>query len=432
MQESTSPPSRIADRFQQTGPSSAETWAKLRALAGQPGIINLGQGFPDFTAIPNAITHAKHALDQVTLNQYAPMGGAMRLKQVLSKYYGPTPPRHTTATATNTTHYDTTATATNTTHYDPTTEITVTTSGTEAVYCTMQALINPGDLVIVFEPSFPWYTPAIKLAGGIPLCIELQPPHFSLLHQDTLALLLSYFEADQKTPKVIVLNSPHNPTGHVMTDQELDLIEELCSKHNCMVVSDEVYERCIFVGNAMSSPRHRPNMTSNTITIGSASKLLSMTGWRVGWCVGPADVIRGIKVSSGYTTFAAPTPLQDACASVLEEACTTNDFTFGNVADQFSRNFNALKQVLESVIGLVVCECQGGYFLTADVSTTGMNDMEFVEHLINICQVAALPMRLFYTDPTVPRNLVRFAVCKKEETIAATVAAITTLWYSKK
>ena len=120
MQESTSPPSRIADRFQQTGPSSAETWAKLRALAGQPGIINLGQGFPDFTAIPNAITHAKHALDQVTLNQYAPMGGAMRLKQVLSKYYGPTPPRHTTATATNKTHYDpaTEITATNKTHYD--------------------------------------------------------------------------------------------------------------------------------------------------------------------------------------------------------------------------------------------------------------------------------------------------------------------------
>ena len=186
MQGSTPPPPRIADRFQQSGPpSSAETWAKLRALAGQPGIINLGQGFPDFTAIPNAITYAKRALDQVTLNQYAPMGGAKRLKQVLSKYYGPTPPRHT-PTATNT-------------RYDPATEITVTTSGTEAVYCTMQALINPGDQVVVFEPSFPWYLPAIKLAGGIPLCIELQPPHFSLLHQDTVALLRSYFEADQKT-----------------------------------------------------------------------------------------------------------------------------------------------------------------------------------------------------------------------------------------
>jgi aspartate/methionine/tyrosine aminotransferase len=416
---------RIANRFQQTGPSSAEIWAKLRAFAGQPGIINLGQGFPDFTALPEAIDHAKKALDTVSLNQYASMGGALRLKSALSNFYGQAPPRN--ATTKDTTTDDRT-------FFNPNTEITVTTSGTEAVYCTMQAIVNPGDQVIVFEPSFPWYVPAIKLAGGIPICIELQPPHFSLLQEETLATLLSHFnKADGSvTPKLIVLNSPHNPTGHIITNEELDIIEELCLKHECLVVSDEVYERCVFDGHEMSSIRNRQNMASKTITIGSASKLLSMTGWRIGWCVGPADIICAIKVSSGYTTFAAPTPLQDACAAVLETAIKDQNLTFGNVASLFFNNFCKLKTCLENVINLVVCECQGGYFLTADVSSTGMNDLIFVEHLVQSCKVAALPMRLFYSDPSEPRNLVRFAICKKMETIDATINAITTFYNNKK
>ena len=410
--EDTPTTQRIARRFQQTGPSSAETWATLRALAAQPNIINLGQGFPDFIPLPEAVAFAKAALDQTHLNQYAAMGGLSRLKQALSNFYGPTPSRmHSIKEPTL---------------FDPTTEITVTTSGTEAVYSTMQALINPGDTVVVFEPSFPWYIPAIRLAGGTPICIELHAPHFSLLHEQTLASLHSSF-VSTPPPKLVILNTPHNPTGHVITNEELDVIEELCVQSNCLILSDEVYEKCMWEENVLCSVRHRPRLAAQTITMGSASKLLSMTGWRVGWVTGPADLVRAIKMSSGYTTFAAPTPLQDACAAVLEKALATQNVTFGGVARLFAANFKKLKSALEG-IGVTVCASQGGYFLTCDVSATGLNDMEFVEHLIQTCQVAALPMRLFYSDPTVARKLVRFAICKKAETIDATVAAIESLY----
>jgi len=414
MKKKPSPPSRtrVAKRFRQTGPSSAEAWAKLRALAGQPGIINLGQGFPDFIPMPEAIDFAKQAMDKPELNQYASMGGSIRLKKALSAYYGKAPSRDAVGSGS----------AAVSLPFDPNTEITVTTSGTEAVYCIFQALVNPGDTVVVMEPSFPWYSPAIKLAGGIPLTIELQPPTFSILHHDTLRKLRSVF--DSCRPKIIVVNTPHNPTGHVMTAEELDEIEALCLKYKTIIVSDEVYERCIFDGHRLESVRHRRHLASNTLTIGSSSKLLSMTGWRVGWVLGNAEFIRAIKVSSGYTTFCAPTPFQDACAAILETSMKTRDWSFGNVSSLFSINFQRLKDALES-IGLIVCAAEGGYFLTADVTSTQMTDMEFVEHLAETCKIAALPMRLFYQDP--PKNgraLVRFAVCKKEQTILKTVDAL--------
>lgn len=242
------------------------------------------------------------------------------------------------------------------------------------------------------------------------------------METNTLSKLRSIFQ-DLNPPKAIVINSPHNPTGHVLTSQELDEIEQLCLQYNCLIVSDEVYERCVFENHSLESPRQRPTLTNQTITIGSSSKLLSMTGWRVGWVIGPEDLIKGIRASSGYTTFCAPTPLQDACASILESSMQAQDLTFGGVSELFSRNFNTLKTALE-LIGLKVCSAEGGYFLTCDVSSTGLNDMEFVEHLVQCCKISALPMRLFYQNPTVPRKLVRFAICKKEETILKTVEAL--------
>ena len=304
---------RVAQRFNQQGPSSAEAWAKLRKLADGDGIINLGQGFPDFVAIPEAIEHAKRALDQPMLNQYAAMGGSLRLKTALSSLYGDLPSREISSSSNDAKEAST---------FNPLTEITITTSGTEAVYCTMQALVNPGDVVLVFEPSFPWYIPAIRLAGGTPITIELQPPHFSLLQKETKEKVLAAFSGGEGgvVPKIIVCNTPHNPTGHVLSSLELDLLEELALRHECLVVSDEVYERCLFEGHELISPKNRATLASRTITIGSSSKLLSVTGWRVGWCCGAADIVRAIKMSSGYTTFCAPAPLQEACAVVIEES----------------------------------------------------------------------------------------------------------------
>ena len=416
--------SRIARRHLEDSSSSADTWAELRALAGKCH-LNLGQGFPDFIALPQALDAAKESIyESVENNQYGPMGGIQPLKEALANMYS-----RRSHVCVDTTH------------------ISITTSGTEAIYCAMQALVNPGDRVLVFEPCFPWYTHSIKQAGGIMTPVELYPPQFSLLDSRVQQQIAAVFnDGADRTPTVMILCNPGNPTGHVLSEQELAFAANLVIQHNMVCVSDEVYEAVIFPSERdCFCPRAREildrleilhshhvsmrsvdRMAAQTLSIGSASKLLSLTGWRVGWVVGPPDIVKAVRASSGYSTYCAPTPLQHACSKILNDANSSNDFSFGGVGSIFASNWLRLAVALEENIpGARVCSSQGGYFLCLDISgILGMDDLSFVQRLVDKCGIAALPLRLFYSDSSIPRQLVRFAVCKKSETITDAILAL--------
>ncbi len=189
----------------------------------------------------------------------------------------------------------------------------MTTSATEGLYACMQAFLDPGDEVICFEPVFPWYVSHARLAGATPVPVRLAPPHFAL---DAAALAAAF------TPrtKALVFNSPHNPSGHVATAEECRAIAALCVKHNVLVLSDEVYERKVFGGRREVRLADFPGMRERTLTIGTSSKLFSLTGWRVGWLLGPAALLAGVRTLHSYSTFCAPTPLQAGVAAALRHA----------------------------------------------------------------------------------------------------------------
>ena len=390
--------------------------------------MNLGQGFPDFTPIPEALSAAQAAIgENAKCNQYAPMGGIDSLKDALAEMYYP---KHGLPSSS---------------------QISVTTSGTEAVFAAMQALVNPGDHVLLFEPCFPWYASSIKLAGGIPVSVELQAPLFSLLDprtQESVAAVLGLDEPEK--PRVLILCNPGNPTGRILSAEERQFVAKIVVQHDMVLVSDEVYEAVVFppprqdslsakalgirerLGMSCADIAHVPLRTlegllDRTLTIGSSSKLLSVTGWRVGWVVGPTDIVTAVRSSCGYSTYCAPTPLQHACARVIANANATGDHSFGGVGALFADNWFKLAVALEeSIPGVFVTRSEGGYFLCADISGVagGMDDLEFVQELVKKCGIAALPLRLFYNDASVPRTLVRFAVCKKRETIDQAIAAL--------
>ena len=231
--------SRMSRRIQRETSGGAETWARLREMAGREGVINLGQGFPDFSAVPAAVEAAKEVLGHNQHNQYAAMGGSAALCDAISAYYGPRASRQT--------QDGSGGGGESMSPLDPAHEMCVTTGGTEALHAAMLGMVDPGDVVLVFAPLFPWYLPAVRLAGGVPKCVTLQAPHFSLLHQDTRAEIEEIFRSHG--PKVVIFNTPHNPTGHCASMEELSFLADLAQQYDTVVVSDEVYEACVFPGS---------------------------------------------------------------------------------------------------------------------------------------------------------------------------------------
>ena len=275
--------------------------------------------------------------------------------------------------------------------------------------------------MICFQPFFPWYLPAIRLAGGTVKCVTLDPAKRFAMDPEALRAAFS-----PKT-KMIITNTPHNPTGHVATAAELELIAELCKEHDTLVLSDEVYEPFVF----RPEDRHRricdlPGMAGRTITLGSGGKLFSCTGWRVGWIYGPAELVGAVKAIHGYCTFSAPTPFQEGIAAALDEARSGGELDghFG----QLSESFRANAAKLCDALGTIQVEGfmpDGGYFLVCDVAATGMTDIEFCKWLAAERDVTCVPLSVFYDEGAAPRSLVRFAICKSPETIERAVAAIT-------
>ncbi len=361
-------------------------FSEMSALARQHGAVNLSQGFPDFASPEWIRAAAKRALD-ADLNQYAVSFGAPRLRQALA--------------AKTAAQYGLT--------YDPDREITVTSGATEAIFATMQALVNPGDEVIVFEPCYDSYVPSIQMAGGVARAVRLDAPDWTF---DPAAL------AAAVTPqtRLILVNTPHNPTGKVFDAAELELIADLCRRHGLIAVTDEVYEHLVFAPHRHVPLATLPGMWERTVTISSTAKTFSLTGWKVGYACAPAALTAAIRSVHQFVVFCSATPLQEALADAIQEA-PTHDYYAGFLRDYEGRR-DFLYGVLERA-GLRPATPQGAYFLMCDVAHCGFpDDVAFARYLTTEVGVAAIPPSVFYLTPP-PGQWARFCFAKNPQTLQA-------------
>jgi N-succinyldiaminopimelate aminotransferase len=359
-------------------------FAEMSALAVTSGSINLGQGFPDTDGPPELARAAADAVIAGRGNQYPPGPGVPELRQAVAdhqkRFYG--------------------------LGVDPDTEVLVTTGATEAIAAAMLALLEPGDEVIAFEPYYDSYAACIAMAGAARVPITLRPPSF---RPDIDALR----DAVTGRTRLLLINSPHNPTGMVLTRPELTAIAELAVERDLIVVTDEVYEHIVFDGEHIPLAT-LPGMRERTVSISSAGKTFSFTGWKVGWVTGTAELVSAVRATKQFLTFVSGGPFQYAVATGL----ALGDAFYLRLADDLRRKRDLLASGLARA-GFDAFRPQGTYFITADTRPLGYQDgVQFCRELPQLCGVVAIPNAVFYDDAAAGRSLVRFAFCKKDEVLA--------------
>ncbi|KKA30418.1 hypothetical protein TD95_004588 [Thielaviopsis punctulata] len=391
-----------------------DVWSIINEAAAasphQP-IVNMGQGFFGYNPPQFILEAAQQALTRVDCNQYSPTKGRPRLKKALADTYSPLWGRQ----------------------LDPDTEVTITTGANEGMLSAFMAFIEDGDEVIVFEPFFDQYISNIEMAGGTIKYVPLQPPADGAERTSSAgewALDFAQLEAaiSPKT-KMLVLNTPHNPVGKVFSRAELERIAALAVQHDFLVLSDEVYDRLFYVPFTRIATLS-PDIEQRTLTVGSAGKNFYATGWRVGWLIGPAHLIRHVAAAHTRICYSSVSPLQEACAVGFEEA-DRRGFWASAVADMKAKmdRFNAVWDEL----GLPYAEPQGGYFVLVNMARVRMpDDYVFPDHvaarprdfklawfLIHELGVAAIPPTEFYTQQNahIAENYIRFAVCKEDDVL---------------
>ncbi|MFJ9635704.1 aminotransferase class I/II-fold pyridoxal phosphate-dependent enzyme [Streptomyces sp. NPDC101178] len=380
---------RTAGRAAGLGPS---VFAEMTELAVRTGSVNLGQGFPETDGPPAILEAARQAVLGGS-NQYPPLGGTPRLRRAAAaqreKRYG--------------------------TPYDPDTEVVVTSGATEAITAAVLALCGPGEEIVFFDPSYDSYPAAAALAGAVCRRVPLRPSPDGF----------SYDPADLRaavTPatRVLLLNTPHNPTGKVFTHQELADIADVCVDLDLVAVVDEVYEYLVYDGLVHRPLASLPGMAERTLTVSSAGKTFSLTGWKVGWACGPADLIAAVRSVKQYLTYATAAPLQDAVALALE----SHEPWVTALRHTLSGNRDTLARAL-GVAGLEVVPAQGGYFLQAAVTAGGPDAAAYCRALPYSSGVVAIPTGAFTDGSGRYGDLVRFSFCKTPGTLAEVAKRLT-------
>jgi N-succinyldiaminopimelate aminotransferase len=367
-------------------------FAEMSALALATGSVNLGQGFPDTDGPPEVAEAAVRAIHD-GLNQYPPGPGIPDLRLAVAehqkRFYA--------------------------LDLDPDTEVVVTTGATEAIAAALLGLVDPGDEVVALEPFYDSYAACIQMAGGVRVPITLRAPDFRL-DLDRLRAAVT------DRTRLILLNTPHNPTGTVLTEEELAAVADLAVERDLVVVSDEVYEHMSF-----ETP-HRPiatypGMADRTLTISSGGKTFSFTGWKVGWATGPAHLVRAVLMAKQFLTFVSGAPFQPAVAVGLR----LPDDYFVGLRDGLRSKRDRLVDGLRAS-GLTAYVPQGTYFVTADVRPLGYDDgVTFCRDLPHRVGVVAIPHQVFYDDVEAGRPLVRFAFCKRDEVLDEAVSRLARL-----
>ena len=367
-------------------------FAEMSALALATGSVNLGQGFPD-TDGPSEVSEAAVRAIRDGVNQYPPGPGFPDLRLAVAehqkRFYA--------------------------IDLDPDTEVVVTTGATEAIAAALLGLVDPGDEVMALEPFYDSYTACIQLAGGVRVPVTLRAPDFRL-DVDRLRAAVT------DRTRLILLNTPHNPTGTVLTEAELTAVADLAVERDLVVVTDEVYEHMSY------EMPHRPlatfpGMAERTLTISSGGKTFSFTGWKVGWATGPAHLVRAVLMAKQFMTFVSGAPLQPAIAAGLR----LPDDYFVGLRDGLRAKRDRLVDGLRSA-GFATYVPQGTYFVTADVRPLGYDDgLAFCRDLPHRVGVVAIPHQVFYDDVEAGRPLVRFAFCKRDEVLDEAVSRLARL-----
>ena len=368
-------------------------FAHMSALAVATGSVNLGQGFPDVDGPPELLEAAVAAI-RSGRNQYPPGPGVPELLDAVAehqrRFYG--------------------------IELDPRAQVLITAGATEGIAATVLALCEAGDEVVTFEPYYDSYAATIALAGAVRRTVPLRFPDFAI---DEAALRAAF----SRRTRLVLLNSPHNPTGKVFTPAELQLVADLAREHGAWVVSDEVYEHITFDGVPHLPVSTLPGMADHTITISSAGKTFSATGWKVGWVSGPADAVRAVRGVKQFLTYVASGPFQPAVATALR----LGDEVYADLASSLERKRDLLCGAL-SAAGLPVSRPQGTYFVIADArSLAPAEGVDLCEALVERCQVATIPVAVFHDDAQAARTLVRFAFCKRDDVLADAAARIASL-----
>ncbi len=350
-------------------------------MAADHNAINLSQGFPDFPVSPELI-ELVHQNMREGHNQYAPMPGVMALKKILAEVVRTSYNRPT----------------------NPETEVVITAGGTEALFSAIAAFIKPGDEVILFDPSYDSYSPSIRLNGGTPVPINLKAPDFSIDWDHVKSKITS-------RTRMIMINTPHNPCGAVLQEDDMNALEEIALRHGLIVISDEVYERIIFDGKTHQSVLRFPGLASQSVAVFSFGKTFHATGWKAGYAVGPEPLIREVVRTHQFITFSVNTPVQMALAEYLKEPA--HYLTLGEFF-QKKRDF-FLAQIKGS--SFEALPCHGSYFQLLSYSRVSQKtEMEMAEWLTKEHKLASIPVSVFYHDKK-EQQLLRFCFAKGEETL---------------
>jgi len=373
-------------------PFTTTIFATMSELAATTGAVNLGQGFPD-TDGPEELREIAVAAIREGRNQYPPGNGIPELRHAVAAHqrawYG--------------------------LETDPDTEVLVTVGATEAIAATLLALCEPGDEVVMFEPTYDSYAACASMAGAVPRLVRLHPPDWRFDPAELAAAI-------GPRTRLVLLNSPHNPTGKVFSPAELAQVAGLCVTHDLLAVTDEVYEHLVFAG-AHVPLAGLPGMRDRTLTISSGGKTFSFTGWKVGWVSGPAALVGAVRAAKQFLTYTSPAPFQLAVAHGLGFAPPVIRRYAAALAarrDQFCDGLEAL--------GYEVFRPAATYFATTDIAPVapGLSAHEFCLALPRRCGVVAIPSSVFYdpADPEAGRTLVRWAFCKQERVLADALARL--------
>ncbi|MDE0614086.1 MAG: pyridoxal phosphate-dependent aminotransferase [bacterium] len=367
-------------------------FAEMSALALATGAINLGQGYPD-TDGPQEVADAAVAAIRAGHNQYPPGLGIADLRLAVAEHQKR--------------FYDL--------DFDPDTEVLITAGATEAIAAVMLSLLEPGDEVVLFEPYYDSHIAGIAMAGAQRRLVTLRPPDYRF-DPDELAAAIG------PRTRMIVVNSPHNPTGKVFDRQELELIAELCRRHDLLAVTDEVYEHLAYDGEHIPMAT-LPGMRERTITVSSGGKTFSFTGWKIGWVCAVPELRDAVTTTKQFLTFVNGAPFQHAIAVGLRLG---DDYFDGLRAGLMARRDQLSGGLAEA--GFEVFRPAGTYFVTADVRPLGFDDgMALCRKLPELCGVVAVPSVVFYDNEDEGRHLVRFAFCKRPEVLDEAVERLAKL-----